>query len=182
VDGTTIEFGKGLSCEGDWLVSDSDDGFQLERLSTGVVSRFRIGTESYARRPRTDGRYLVWEDLRDDAKGVLNLLGYDSNVYLALLPDGSPSPVSKDPAIQASPDVGSGWVVWKDFRSSATPNFIGAKDQVDIYGKRIGAEHDVRLTSSPGVSFEPRVEAGKLFFRRRPEADPGAGIFMMDLR
>lgn len=170
---------RDFSCR-HWIVVydtiHSNGNIRLLNLRDGS-SRDLAAHPAGQRRPRTDGRVVVYEDLRDDPGGRINTAAFDSNIYQVDLGGSEPVRVTGDPAIQLTPDVGSEWIVWQDFRNSRRPNFIGSKDQVDIYGRRVGGSEDMRLTRLPGVAFHPRSDRGRLFYRWRPPGERNAGIF-----
>jgi hypothetical protein len=174
---------RDFSCQQEKVVFDTsqtDRNIRLLDLRSGS-SRDLVAHSAEQRRPRIDGTFVVYEDLRDDPAGRVNTDAFDSNIYQVNLGGDKSIRVTDDPAIQLTPDVGSGWIVWQDFRNSRRPNFIGSKDQVDIYGGRVGSTHDVRLTRLPGVAFHPRTDRGQLFYRWRPQGEKGAGVFAKPL-
>ena len=134
------------------------------------------------RRPRIFGDTVVFEDFRDDKKGEPGLEEMDSNIYAFNMKDAGLSAITKNPAIQLTPDISTRYTVWQDFRNSKNPNFIGSKDQVDIYGKRHGDSAELRLTNLPGVAFHPRVSGERVYYRWRPPGQRIAGIFVSDIQ
>ncbi|MDD5309143.1 MAG: hypothetical protein PHU25_17660 [Deltaproteobacteria bacterium] len=175
----------GFSCRGDTLFYysvGSSGNLLLVDLSSGQRRSVSLGASAAPRNLRTDGQTAVFEDLRDDAFHGGNVEAFHSSIYRHEVSSGLTERVGDNSSIQLSPDVGSGWIVWQDFRNSARPNYLGSKDQVDIYGRKTGARADTRLSQLSGFAFDPRIGHDMLLYRWRPPGEENAGIFAKNLK
>lgn len=149
----------------------------------------RDGTQVYASpsprdqlMARTDGRFVVWADSRNDPQSQFRSLS-NTDIYRYDIQTQKVALVTNHSAQQIFPDVSGPWVVWEDSRNdpaSTTPK-LGNQVNTDVYAKHMETGKVYQITSAPGLELRPHVDADRVLYR----AFDGMGLptlFLTDLK
>lgn len=133
-------------------------------------------SQAYA---RIEGDQVVWVDARNSATKMLLVKG-NHDIYHYNLSTKKETAITTDAAVQLEPDVSGDWVVWEDWRNTPGGDPLVDDSNSDIYAYNLKTKTEVQLTDFPGRELSPRVDNGRVFYRKL-DAKGRANLFMIDL-
>lgn len=170
-----------MAISGDRVVWQAANGTYgaifLHDLTTGTQAPVSpgAGDQGFA---KIEGDQIVWVDTRNGPKKLLFKGNHD--IYHYDLTTHKETAITMDAAVQFEPDVSGDWVVWEDWRNTPGGDPSVSDANSDIYAYNLKTKTEVQLTDFPGRELSPRVDKGRVFYRKL-DGKGQANLFMIDL-